>query len=62
MKIETGLNDLVLNLRYSPVIVSNKNAYDIFETFFYFLKNVDALKKSGDVLDELIHFQNSLNK
>lgn len=60
-KVETGLNDFILHFRYSPVIMSYKTAKDIFDTYVYFLKNVDPSKKSGDVLDELIHFQQSLN-
>lgn len=59
---ESNMNDIVLNMRCSPLMVSNKVANDIFETYAYFLKNVDASKKSGDVLDELIHFQKSLEK
>ena len=46
---------------YSPLIVSKKNASDIFMTFIHFLKMADPEKKSGDVLDELIHFQKSLS-
>lgn len=57
---EAGLNDLVIQLRYSLASVSNKTAKDIFDTYIYFLKSVDPSKKSGDVLDELIHFQKSL--
>lgn len=60
LKKEDGINDLMLHLRYSPFIVSTKNASEIFDTFLYFLKNVNESKKSGDVLDELIHFQKSL--
>ena len=54
------MNDLVLHMRYSPAMISMKNANDIFDTYVYFLKNVDPRMKSGDVLDELIHFQKSL--
>lgn len=61
LKVETGLNDFILHFRYSPLIMSYKTAKDIFDTYIYFLKNIDPSKKSGDVLDELIHFQQSLN-
>ena len=61
LNTEIDMNDLILQLRYSPFVVSTKNASDIFDSFLYFLKNVDASKKSGDVLDELIHFQKSLD-
>ncbi|KAK8898022.1 hypothetical protein M9Y10_000272 [Tritrichomonas musculus] len=57
---EKDINDIVLHMRYSPTVMSKKNANDIFDTYVYFLKNVDPRKKSGDVLDELIAFQNSL--
>lgn len=59
-KEETDMNDLVLHMRFSNSVMSRKNASDIFETYVYFLKNVNPSMKSGDVLDELIHFQNSL--
>ncbi|KAK8839486.1 hypothetical protein M9Y10_031841 [Tritrichomonas musculus] len=57
---EAGRDDVVLHMGYSPSIVSKKNATDIFNTYVYFLRNVNPDKKSGDVLDELIHFQQSL--
>lgn len=60
-KVETGLNDFILHFRYSPAIMSYKTAKDIFDTYVYFLKNANPSRKSGDVLDELIHFQQSLN-
>lgn len=59
-KEETDMNDLILHLRFSNSVMSKKVADDIFDTYVYFLKNVDPTKKSGDVLDELIHFQESL--
>ena len=61
LKDETHSNDFVLHFRYSPHAVSYKTAKDIFETYIKKKKNVDPSKKSGDVLDELIHFQQSLN-
>ena len=60
MNDKKDMNDLVLHMRYSPAMISMKNANDIFDTYVYFLKNVDPRMKSGDVLDELIHFQKSL--
>ena len=54
------MDQLVLYMRYSPAWLSNKSAKDIFDTWVYFLKTADPSKKAGDVLDELIHFQDSL--
>lgn len=59
-KEDFDMNDLVLHMRYSPLIMSKKSANDIFDTYVYFLKNVNPSMKSGDVLDELINFQKSL--
>lgn len=61
MKEDSNMNDLVLHMRYSPITMSRKTASDIFDTYVYFLKNVNPTMKSGDVLDELIHFQKSLD-
>ena len=55
------MNDIELCMRVSPFVVGRKVASDVFETYMHFLKNVNASMKSGDVLDELIHFQNSLD-
>lgn len=60
-KEETDENEFVLHMGYSPLIVSKKNADDIFQTYIHFLKTANPDMKSGDVLDELIHFQKSLN-
>ena len=60
IKEETGSNTFVLLMRYSPLVVNNRTAKDIFDTFVYFMKTADPSRKSGDVLDELIHFQKSL--
>lgn len=59
-KKEKGENVFVLQMGYSPSIISDKNADDIFKTYIHFLKTANPKKKSGDVLDELIHFQKSL--
>lgn len=61
LKKENNMNDVVLCMRCSPFVVSRKIASDVFETFIYFLKNVNASKRSGDVLNELINFQKSLD-
>lgn len=55
-----GSNRLVLHLRAANSIVSKKNAQDILETLVYFFKNVRPSMSSGDVFDELVHFQNTL--
>lgn len=47
-------------MRYSPLVVNNRTAKDIFDTFVYFMKTADPSRKSGDILDELIHFQKAL--
>ena len=60
VKKESNLNDVVLCMRCSPFVVSRKLASDVFETYIHFLKNVNASMKSGDVLNELIQFQKSL--
>ena len=60
VKKEINLNDVVLCMRCSPFVVSRKLASDVFETYIHFLKNVNASMKSGDVLNELIQFQKSL--
>lgn len=59
-KEDSDMNDLVLHMRFSHSVMSKKIADDIFQTYVYFLKNVNPSMKSGDVLDELIHFQESL--
>ncbi len=61
VKTDADLNNLVLYMRYSPQWLSNKSAKDIFDSWIYFLKTADPSKKAGDVLDELIHYQDSLN-
>lgn len=60
-KEDSDMNDVVIHMRYSPMTMSKKSANDIFDTYLYFLKNVNPSMKSGDVLDELIHFQKSLD-
>lgn len=60
IKEETDSNTFVLLMRYSPLVVNNRTAKDIFDTFVYFMKTADPSRKSGDVLDELIHFQKTL--
>ncbi|KAK8847007.1 hypothetical protein M9Y10_019581 [Tritrichomonas musculus] len=60
IKTDGDMDQLVLYMRYSPAWLSNKSAKDIFDTWVYFLKTADPSKKAGDVLDELIHFQDSL--
>ncbi|KAK8835782.1 hypothetical protein M9Y10_040604 [Tritrichomonas musculus] len=60
LKKENDMNDVVICMRTSPRVVGRKVSSDVFETYLHFLKNVDPRMKSGDVLDELIHFQKSL--
>lgn len=59
-KEDSDMNDLIIHMRYSHSVMSMKSANDIFDTYVYFLKNINPYMKSGDVLDELIHFQESL--
>ena len=48
-------------MRVSPFVVGRKVSNDFFETYLHFLKNVNLSMKFGDVLNELIRFQNSLD-
>lgn len=48
IKNETKEKDLEICLRFSPLILSNQTAKEIFETYVYFLKNVDSSKRVGN--------------
>ena len=60
-KMDNGMDDIIVQMRYSPTVLSKENAEKVFKTYVYFLKNVDPSMNSGDVLNELIRFQKSLN-
>lgn len=53
-KKDNGMDNFVIQMRYSPSVLKKENADKVFGTYVYFLKNVNPSMKSGDVLNELI--------
>ena len=55
-KVGNKAKELILQVRPSPHIMSKKTAQDIFDTYEYFLKNVNPNNTSGHVFNELLKF------
>lgn len=60
--IENQSKELNLQVRPSPLIMSEKTAQDVFNIFKYFLENVSPNKTLGNVFNELLKFKKHLNK
>lgn len=60
-KVEMNEKELILQVRPSSRIMSKKTAQDIFDTYKYFLQNVNPSQTSGQVFNELLKFQEKLD-